>query len=139
MTAPVMYLAATLSLVGGIIHLWVMPEHFEEWWGYGAFFLVLAIFEGLYAGALLNRPGRMLFILGMVVRISVITLYLVTRTVGVPPMGSYSGHIEVVALVDLIAMTANIALILALAGLLYSCRSPERVDKSGLAKDRFNS
>ena len=35
-----LYAAATLSLLAGLIHLWVTPEHFEEWWGYGAFFLV---------------------------------------------------------------------------------------------------
>jgi len=139
MTTQVTYLAATLSLVDGIIHLWVLQEHFEEWWGYGAFFLVLAIFEGLYAVALLNRPGRLLFILGMVVRISVMILYLVTRTAGVPPIGPHAGHVEEVALVDLIAMTANIALIVALTGLLLPWHSPERGSKSQLVKDRVNS
>ena len=29
-------------------HLWVMPEHFGEWWGYGAFFLVAACAQLLY-------------------------------------------------------------------------------------------
>jgi hypothetical protein len=33
---------AALSLMAGLIHLWVMPEHFEESWGYGVFFLVAA-------------------------------------------------------------------------------------------------
>jgi hypothetical protein len=36
----VLYTVAALSLLAGLIHLWVMPEHFEEWWGYGTFFLV---------------------------------------------------------------------------------------------------
>ena len=35
----VLFMVAALSLVAGLIHLWVMPEHFEEWWGYGVFFL----------------------------------------------------------------------------------------------------
>ncbi len=35
----VLYTVAALSLLAALIHLWVMPEHFEEWWGYGAFFL----------------------------------------------------------------------------------------------------
>jgi hypothetical protein len=35
--------AAALSLLAAAIHLWVAPEHFEEWWGYGAFFVVLAV------------------------------------------------------------------------------------------------
>ena len=33
----VLYAAAALSLLAALIHLWVTPEHFEEWWGYGAF------------------------------------------------------------------------------------------------------
>jgi hypothetical protein len=37
-----LYPIAALSLIAGLIHLWVMPEHFEEWWGYGTFFLVPA-------------------------------------------------------------------------------------------------
>lgn len=27
----VLYVAAALSLLAAIIHLWVAPEHFEEW------------------------------------------------------------------------------------------------------------
>ena len=38
----ILYAAAALSLLAALIHLWVMPEHFEEWWGYGAFFFVAA-------------------------------------------------------------------------------------------------
>ena len=44
-----LYAAASLSLVAALIHLWVAPEHFGEWWGYGAFFLVAAAAQLLYA------------------------------------------------------------------------------------------
>jgi preprotein translocase subunit Sec61beta len=27
----ILYAGAALSLVAALIHLWVMPEHFEEW------------------------------------------------------------------------------------------------------------
>jgi hypothetical protein len=39
----ILYTVAALSLLAGLIHLGVMPEHFEEWWGYSAFFLVAAV------------------------------------------------------------------------------------------------
>jgi hypothetical protein len=39
-TVATLRTAAALSLLAAAIHLWVMPEQFEEWWGYGAFFLV---------------------------------------------------------------------------------------------------
>jgi hypothetical protein len=29
----VLYPAATRSLLAALIHLWVIPEHFAEWWG----------------------------------------------------------------------------------------------------------
>jgi hypothetical protein len=44
---------AVLSLIAGLIHLWVMPEHLEECWGYGAFFLVAAVAQVVYAPLLL--------------------------------------------------------------------------------------
>jgi hypothetical protein len=34
------YAVATLSTFAALIHLWVMPEHFAEWWGYGVLFLI---------------------------------------------------------------------------------------------------
>ncbi len=42
-----MYAAAALSLVAALEHLWVVPQHFEEWWGYGAFFLASAVAQAL--------------------------------------------------------------------------------------------
>jgi hypothetical protein len=50
-----LHVAAALSLLAAIIHLWVMPEHFEEWSGYGTFFVVVVLAQGLYASCLLRR------------------------------------------------------------------------------------
>lgn len=47
------YAVAVLSALAALIHLWVMPEHFGEWWGYGAFFLVAACAQLPYAPLLL--------------------------------------------------------------------------------------
>ena len=48
-----LYPIAALSLIAGLIHLLVMPEHFEEWWGYGTFFLVAAVAQIGYVPILL--------------------------------------------------------------------------------------
>src|ERR687884_675196 len=53
-----LYAAAALSLLAGLIHLWVTPEHFEEWWGYGAFFLVAGAAPILYVPTVLLWPAR---------------------------------------------------------------------------------
>jgi hypothetical protein len=51
---PNAVLYAALSLLAALIHLRVMPEHFEEWWGYGTFFLVCTVAQGLYVPILLR-------------------------------------------------------------------------------------
>jgi hypothetical protein len=37
----ILYPIAGFSLVAALIHLWVIPEHFEEWWGYVLFFRLI--------------------------------------------------------------------------------------------------
>jgi hypothetical protein len=53
----ILYVAAALSLLAALIHLRVMPEHFEEWWGYGTFFLVCAVAQVLYVPVMLRLPA----------------------------------------------------------------------------------
>src|SRR5918911_173768 len=51
--------AAMCCLGAGVVHLLVAPEHFQEWWGYGCFFLVLATFQTLYGLGLAAPAGLM--------------------------------------------------------------------------------
>jgi hypothetical protein len=62
----VIFTVASLSLIAGLIHLWVMPEHFQEWWGYGTFFLVAALAQVAYV-PLLRWPNRTVLVLGRAV------------------------------------------------------------------------
>ena len=64
-TVATLRTGAALSLLTAAMHLWVVPEHLEEWWGYGAFFVVLAVAQGLCALVLLRRPSRPLLLLGV--------------------------------------------------------------------------
>ena len=77
------YAVVALALVAASMHVWAMPEHFEEWWGYGVFFLVVAVAQGAYGVAVLRRPGPSLFLLGSAGNLAVAVLYVVTRTVGI--------------------------------------------------------
>ena len=45
LTGGVLAVIAALSGLAAGIHLTVAPEHFDEWWGYGTFFLVAAAGE----------------------------------------------------------------------------------------------
>ncbi len=132
-----LYMAAALSVVAALSHLWAMPEHFGEWWGYGVFFLAAAIVQGLYGVALLRRPGQPLLVLGVGLNLAVVVLYVVTRTVGVPFFGPHAGEVEGVGLLDVSAAVAEVALVCVLAALLrprWSEAVVEPVRETGLAR-----
>jgi len=90
----VLYPVAALSLIAGLIHVWVTPEHFEEWWGYGTFFLVAAAAQVVYVPLLLRWPTRMVLILGIAGNSAIVLLYLLTRVVGIPLFGPEAGDVE---------------------------------------------
>ena len=123
----VLHAAAVFSLLAAGIHLWAMPEHFEEWWGYGAFFLASAVAQGSYAAALLSRPGRPLLLLGVGGNLSIVALYLVTRTVGIPFFGPHAWEVEGVGVADLFATAAELGLVVALGTVLLRGLPRERV------------
>lgn len=100
--AAAVYAAAALSLVAAVIHLWMAPGHFEVWWGYGAFFLVAAAAQGLFSVALLRWPGRMLSLAGILGNLSIIMLYVLSRTSGVP-FGPHAGRAEEAGVLDMSA------------------------------------
>ncbi len=113
-----LYAAATLSLVAALIHAWVMPEHFREWWGYGTFFLIVALAQWFYALALLRWPRRPTFLLGILGHLAIIALYIVTRTAGIPLFGPHAGEVEEIRVVDLTSKLAELALVMILVALM---------------------
>src|SRR5918995_213494 len=121
--------AAALSLIAALTHAWAMPEHFEEWWGYGAFFLVATAAQACYGLALLRWRGRLLLLLGVMGNLSIVSLWAVTRTVGIPFFGPHAAEVEGVGAVDVLATAAELALVtVLLAALLASARRPMVVD-----------
>lgn len=84
-----LHMAAGLSLLAGLVHIWVMLDHIAEWWGFGVFFLLLANVQWAYGLALLNRPGRNLVLIGIYTTLVVIALYVVHHTTGVPFFGPH--------------------------------------------------
>jgi hypothetical protein len=115
----VLYTVAALSLLAALIHLWVMPEHFEEWWGYGAFFLVAAVAQAVYVPLLLRWPNQsVLLLLGIAGNSAIVLLYLLTRVVGIPLFGPEAGEVEGVGFIDVCATSSEMAIVVALGALL---------------------
>ncbi len=122
----ILYSAAALSLLAALLHLSVMLEHFEEWWGYGTFFLAAAITQVLFGAALLRRPDPRLFVLGVAVNLAIIGLWLATRIVGIPFFGPHAWEVEAVGAVDLTCTLAELVLVVALGTLLMRGLSTQR-------------
>src|SRR3954453_13634854 len=75
---------ALASVLAGAIHLAVAPEHLEEWWLYGAFFVVTGLFQLAYAAPVLRRPTPLVVLTGILVNLAIVLIWVVSRTTGLP-------------------------------------------------------
>ena len=95
------------------------PVYFSLWLGYGAFFFLAGVAFFTYSALLaVNPPRRNLFWVGIVDSAATITLWAITRTVGIPFFGPEAGMVEPVGIPDLISKIAEVALIVHLVVLL---------------------
>jgi hypothetical protein len=123
-------LAALFSLGAAAIHLLVAPEHFVEWWGYGVFFIIVTIFQGVYAIRLMVGRARLFrsrwyLLVGVLANGFVIALYVVTRTLGIPFFGPLAGEVEHIGLLGMASKLLELAVIALLAKLLIETWSHE--------------
>lgn len=135
-TQKLLYGAAGLSFGASIIHGMVTPEHFEEWWGYGTFFIIAALVQLFYGLLLVFQPWqpdpirgtegfpvKYLYWAGIIGNGFLIALYLVTRTLGVPLFGPEAGEVEPVTLLSLVSKLIEAILIVALIILLLRSKT----------------
>lgn len=118
------YAAAALSTLAGLIHILVAPDHFEEWIGYGIFFVIASACQWLFALIVLayTPPQRELLWTGILGNAAIIALWVVTRTIGIPFFGPEAGEVEPVGVMDAISKSAELALIACLIVLLRAPR-----------------
>lgn len=98
----VVFAAALLSAGAAAIHDAVIEMHFEEWWGFGAFFVASGLAQLGWALAAVTWPSRPLFWLGVLGNAAIVALWVVTRTVG-PLLGPDPHEPEPVGLADGVA------------------------------------
>jgi spore coat protein A, manganese oxidase len=127
---PARQLAIVLSAYASLLHDWVLPEHYRDWWGYGLFFLVAAVAQAFYAGMLLLWPRRWVCLVGIAGNTALLGLYMLTRTLGVPfvpLLGPYAGTVEPVGVPDLASAAAEVGLVLILVRLVVKAPHATRV------------
>jgi hypothetical protein len=73
---------AILSLTAAVIHFTAAGPHFREYWAYGVFMLAAGWAQLLWAAAAIVRPSRALLWAGMAINVTIIAVYVVTRTAG---------------------------------------------------------
>ena len=91
--------AASLTIETGLLHAIACSDHFREWWGYGVFFLAVALCQIIGGTALLVTSSRGLYLTGIVGMAVVLAVWAASRTVGVP-IGPDGGGPEPIGLLD---------------------------------------
>ena len=135
--------AVGLSGAASVVHGIVVPEHLIEWWGYGAFFLIATTAQLGYAILLALQPWRYdetgeflpehgastaqwLYMAGIAGNAAIITLYMVTRTVGIPLLGPEAGQVEALTPISVLSKLLELALIVVLVRLVSLSTTPSR-------------
>src|SRR5437879_8092441 len=94
---------AALTLLGAAaIHVAVTPQHFDEWFAAGVFFIVLAVAEIVGGAVMISPVGERPAARGLVAALTAATiaLWVVSRTVGLP-FGPDPGMPEAIGVLDL--------------------------------------
>jgi hypothetical protein len=141
-----MQLSGLLSFAAGSIHGGVAGSHFRQWWGYGAFFVMAAMAQwllGLFLLALaksepaepahMPRARRTLFVVGALGNAAIVSLYVITRTTGIPFLGPAAGTVEAVAGIDVVSKAVESLLIWVLVLLWVRSNMPLREGVAGPA------
>lgn len=74
--------AAFLSTGAAAIHFAVIQSHFEEWWGFGAFFVASGVAQLGWSLLVVTWPSRPLFWIGVLGNAAIVALWILTRTKG---------------------------------------------------------
>ena len=96
------YSAVLLTLGAAAIHFAVAPQHFTEYLPFGIFFVCLGIAQVGLAIALLIASSRRLYVVALVGTLTVIAIWLISRTTGLP-IGPTPWHAEDITFTDLAA------------------------------------
>ncbi|BDX35040.1 hypothetical protein TUM20985_55870 [Mycobacterium antarcticum] len=119
-------LAAIASLGAGVIHLAVVPTHWQEWLPSGLFFVSIAVFQLIWARMVLARPTTPVLAAGIAANVCAVAIWAMSRTAGAP-FGPHAGKPELVHAADLCALLLQIYVVMGAGWVWYRGHRPEPI------------
>ncbi len=123
-------LAAIASIGAAVIHVAVLPSHWQLWLPAGLFFASVAVFQVIWALAAWTRPSGLLLAAGIAVNGACVTLWVWSRTTGVP-FGPHAGEPEVVAAADICGLLLQCYVVMGAAWAWLRIYRQESVSRVG--------
>jgi hypothetical protein len=114
-------LAAIASLGAAVIHFAVVPTHWKEWIPSGLFFVSIALFQLIWARAVLARTTTTVLAAGIVGNVGVAALWALSRTAGAP-FGPHAGEPEFVQAAGLSALLLEVYVVMGAGWVWYRGR-----------------
>jgi hypothetical protein len=103
---------ALLSAGAATIHFAAAASHFREWWAFGVFFVGSGVAQAAWALLAVKSPSRTVWLVGILGNAAIITLWILTRTVGTL-VGPDPHTAEPVGVPDAVASGLELAIVLA--------------------------
>lgn len=107
---PVAAMSAILSLGAAATHALVVPEHMREYRLFGCFFVAVTVAQLVWAGAVLRWPTRTSYLLGALGSASLIGLWTLSRSVGLP-LGPQPWQPEAVGTLDVTCALLEVGIV----------------------------
>ena len=117
----VTYSVASASTGAAAIHYAVVAEHFDEWWGFGLFFVASAVAQLVWAVVVVASRSRLLIWFGVIGNAAIVVLWIVTRTFGTI-VGPEPATPEPIGLADSLATAFEMTIVVAGTWLAWSVR-----------------
>jgi hypothetical protein len=108
---------AGCSAGAAAVHASVCSDHFRESFAFGVFFVIAAALQAVWAVLVCVRPTRALLVAGAAGNASLVLVWALSRTVGLP-IGPEIWHPEPVSMLDMIATLLEVALVVGAAAVV---------------------
>ena len=120
-------LPAAASIGAGVIHALVVPEHLEEWWLFGAFFVLCAAFQMAWGVAWIVAPSTGLARVAIVGNGAMVAVWAASRSAGLP-IGPEPWIAESIGSLDLLATGLELFIVIAAAHALRAAAARRHAD-----------